>query len=287
LPRRRTIDTPSWQKPDPRHHRGESRGLSAAILVLLGGLLAPVQLRYRAAQLECARFHEVIAGKVQTETAGRRRVETLGRDGIWTLRATDDGGEIALEGWYDTLSVWRAAADGKLTGDTDGLIGGRYRVRLTPIGGMAVVSRPFIPDELREVTDLSRALEDLLPPLPSPGLEPGETWSDSAGLEIRRLPDSAAAEGPIVRLQVHDRHLAMQAPLQGDTASVELRQTTEESGQIDWAPGVGLLRRQREIVVETAIPPRGPVRQPVRSRLEQHISITRMAREAAPPARCQ
>ncbi len=287
MPRRRTIDTPSWQKPDPWHHRGERRGLSAAILVLLGGLLAPVQLRYRATQLECARFHEVIAGKVQTQTAGRRRVETLGRDGIWTLRATEGGEEIALEGWYDSLSVWRAASDGKLTGDTDGLIGGRYRARLTPTGAITIASRPFIPDELREVADLSGALEDLLPELPPRGLEAGETWSDSAGLEIRRLPDSAAAGGPIVRLQVHDRRVAVKAPLEGDTASVELRQTTEESGQIDWAPAVGLLRRQREIVVETAIPPRGPIRQPVRSRLEQHISITRLSPAAAPRARCQ
>jgi hypothetical protein len=287
LPLRQTIDTPSWRKPDSWHHRGERRGLSAAILVLVGGLLAPVQLGYRAAELECARFHEVIAGKVQTETAGRRRVETLGRDGTWTLRATEREGEIALEGWYDSLSVWRAASDGKLTGDTDGLIGGRYRVRLTPSGAITVVSRPFIPDELREVADLSGALEDLLPQLPPRGLEPGETWSDSAGLEIRRLPDSTAAGRAILRLQVHDRHVAAKAPLEGDTTSVDLRQTTEESGQIDWAPGVGLLRRQREIVVETAIPPRGLIRQPVRSRLEQHISITRMRPAAAPRDRCR
>jgi hypothetical protein len=228
----------------------------------------------------------VIAGKVQTETAGRRRLETLGRDGIWTLKATEAGDEIALEGWYDSLSVWRAAADGKLTGDTDGLIGGRYRVRMTPSGMMTIASRPFIPDELREVADLSGALADLLPRVPPRGLEPGETWSDSAGLEIRRLPDSGGTGGPIVRLQVHDRHVAVNAPLEGDTGSVDLRQTTEETGRIDWAPGVGLLRRQRDIVVETTIPPRGPIRQPVRSRLEQHISITRVKPGAAPRARC-
>jgi hypothetical protein len=286
LLRLRTIDTPSWQKPDPWRHRGERRGLSAAILVLLGGLLAPVQLQYRAVQLQCARFHEAIAGKVQTETSGRRRVETLGRDGIWTLRATEAGEEIALEGWYDSLTVWRAAADGKLTGDTDGLIGGRYRVRMTPSGIMTIVSRPFIPDELREVADLSGALEDLLPPVPPRGLESGETWSDSSGLEIRRLADSVGAGGPIVRLQVHNRDVAVKAPLEGDTGSVEMRQATEETGRIDWAPGAGLLRWRRDIVVATAIPPGGPIRQPVRSRLEQHISITRLKPGAAPRARC-
>jgi hypothetical protein len=256
------------------------------MLVLLGGLLAPVQLRYQAKQLECARFHEVITGRVQTQTAGKRRVERLGRDGIWTLRATQDREAIALVGWYDSLSVWRAASDGKLTGDTEGLIGGRYRARLTPDGAITILARPFIPDELREVADLSGALEDLLPQLPPHGLEPGETWSDSAGLEIRRLPDGSTAQGPILRLQVNDRHVAVNAPLEGDTASVELHQTTVETGQIDWAPGVGLLRRKREIVVETAIPPRGQIRLPVRSRLEQHISITRLPPAAAPRARC-
>jgi hypothetical protein len=257
------------------------------MLVLFGGLLAPVQLQYRATQLECTRFHETITGKVQTQTAGRRRVERLGRDGLWTLRATADGDAIALEGWYDSLSVWRAASDGKLTGDTDGLIGGRYRARLTPTGVITVVSRPFIPDELKEVADLSGALEDLLPQLPPQGLEPDQTWSDSAGLEIRRLPDSAAAGRPIVRLEVHDRHVAVTAPLEGDTASVELHQTTVETGRIDWSPEVGLLRREREIVVETAIPPAGQIRQPVRSRLDQHIRIARLTRVSRPGARCR
>jgi hypothetical protein len=256
------------------------------MLVLFIGLLAPVQLRYRPAQLECARFHEVIEGKVQTQVAGRRRVEPLGRDGIWTLRAAERGSDIEVEGWYDSLTVWRGASDGKLIGDTDGLIGGRYRIRLTPEGSSTVVSQPFIPDELREVADLSGALEDLLPPVPPLGLEPGQTWSDSAGLEIRRLPDSAAAGKTIVRLAVHNQRLATKAQLQGDTTSVDLRQTTEEQGQIDWSPEGGLLRRQRDIVVETEIPPRGQVRRPVRSRLEQHISITRLTAGSAPQARC-
>ena len=256
------------------------------MLVVLAGLLVPTQLRYRAAQLDCVRFHEVIAGKVQTQTSGRRRMETLGRDGIWTLRAAEREGQIEVEGWYDSLSVWRAASDGKLTGDTDGLIGGRYRMRLSPEGAVTMVAEPFIPDELREVADLSGALEDLLPPVPSSGLEPGQTWSDSAGLEIRRLPDSVTAGRPIIRLAVHVRRLATKAPLQGDTVSVELHQTTEESGQIDWVPETGMLRRERHIVVETAIPPAGPVRRPVRSRLEQYISISRLT-EAAPQGRCR
>jgi len=257
------------------------------MLVLLGGLLAPIPLHYRAAQLDCARFHERITGKVQTQTAGRRRVERLGRDGIWTLRAREDGDAVALEGWYDSLSVWRAASDGKLTGDTDGLIGGRYRARLAPSGAITIVAQPFIPDELKEVADLSGALKDLLPQLPPSAIEVGQTWADSAGLDIRRLPDSGSARGPIVRLEVHDRRLAVTAPLEGDTASVELHQTTVESGRIDWSPRVGLLRRQREIVVETAIPQGGQIRQPVRSRLEQHISITRLVPGAGSRARCR
>ena len=65
-----------------------------------------------------------------------------------------------------------------------------------------------------------------------------------------------------------DRH----APVRGDTIAIAARQVTVEEGRVDWAPGLGLLRRVRHIVVETSVPAGGPVRQALRSRLEQEVS---------------
>jgi hypothetical protein len=52
---------------------------------------------------------------------------------------------------------------------------------------------------------------------------------------------------------------------------------TVEDGRLDWDPKRGLLRRVRHIVVETSVPAAGPVRQPLRSRLEQDVRVSRVA----------
>jgi hypothetical protein len=42
-----------------------------------------------------------------------------------------------------------------------------------------------------------------------------------------------------------------------------------------WHPTVGLLRRERRIVVETTVPASRTVRQPVHSKIEQRITLER------------
>ena len=254
----------------------------AAAAVAAPGLSAvhstqpPADFRYTAAQLQCARFEENSRGRVVVESAGRRRQETVGRSGRWSLRARDTASSIALEAWYDSLSVWREGPEGKSIPDTDGLLGGRYRGLLTSAGRYAVVARPFIPDEVAEVAELGGALEDLLPPLPTAPLEVGQKWGDSTGLELRRLPDSVAAGGVVHRLRLRVRTEAQLAAVRGDTLTVPAQQVTLEEGQLDWAPRVGLVRRVRHIVVESTIPAGGPLPQAVRSRLEQDVTLVRL-----------
>jgi hypothetical protein len=67
----------------------------------------------------------------------------------------------------------------------------------------------------------------------------------------------------------------------GDTVPVPLTQTTTEQGTLLWDPGVGLVERRREILIETSIPAAGRIRTPVRSRVVQHVTLTRL-----PPAAC-
>ncbi|HEX3236636.1 MAG TPA: hypothetical protein VHR41_20755 [Gemmatimonadales bacterium] len=240
----------------------------------------PVDFRYTAAQLQCARFEEISRGRVLVETAGRRRQETVGRSGRWSLRASDSAAGIALVGWYDSLSVWREGAAGMSIPDTDGLLGGRYRGVLTPAGGYSGLASPFVPAEVAEVVELGGALQDLLPPLPTTPLEVGQRWADTSGVELRRLPDSMAAGRVVQRLHLRARAESQLAAVRGDTLSIPTHQVTVEDGQLDWVPQIGLVRWVRHIVVESIIPAGGPVPQPIRSKLEQDVRLSRLTAPA-------
>jgi len=62
----------------------------------------------------------------------------------------------------------------------------------------------------------------------------------------------------------------------GDTVPIPVRQTVEEEGDIYWSPESGLVRRLRAITIEATVPAGGRVRQPVRSRVEQRVELTRL-----------
>jgi len=246
----------------------------------------PVLFRYSASHLQCARFGETSTGTLEAETGGRRRRETIGRSGVWNFRAAAVAGEIALEGWYDSLAVWRESPEGKLVPDTDGLIGGRYRGRLSPSGEYRSEGVPFVPDEVAEVADMRGAAGDLLPLLSPAGLDVGQVWRDSAGLEIRRLPDSTAGTRVVLRLLLHARTSLHQARLPGDSSSIETQQMSVENGRVSWDAAAGLLHRERHIVVETTVPAGGPIRWPVRSRLVQDVTLSRLASDRPAPGSC-
>lgn len=255
----------------------------SALLILVvatGGANAqapPVaaRFRYTAPHLDCASFAEHSTARLDGQTGTRVRRETITRDGLWRMRATAAKRGIAIEAWYDSLALVRETAQGTLTPDTDGLLGGRYRGTLSPTGAYIPRARPFIPDPVAEVAELSRAMEDLLPPLPPAALAVGQRWTDSSGLELRRLADSSAGGRTIQRLELESRTESHQADVRGDTLALPASQTTEEEGRVAWDPDRGLLRRERHIVVETSVPAGGPLKQPLRSRLEQTVVLDR------------
>jgi hypothetical protein len=213
---------------------------------------------------------------LEAETGLRRRRETLTRDGLWRLRGSPVPAGISIEAWYDSLAVSRTSPEGVLTPDTDGLLGGRYRGTLSSAGRYTADTRPFVPDEVAEVSDLGAALDDLLPPLPPSALAVGEHWRDGSGLELTRLPDSVAAGRPVRRLALRSSGESRRATVRGDTTAIPARQVTVEQGEVDWDATVGLLRRTRHIVVETSVQAGGPLRAPLRSRLEQDVVVERV-----------
>ncbi|HEU4649381.1 MAG TPA: hypothetical protein VFS33_10000 [Gemmatimonadales bacterium] len=262
-------------------------GKRVAALGLIGAALFPPEPpRYSAAQLECAQFEQTVRSEIATSLSGAPRRETAGIAGRLVVRAAPGGRDsLRVEAWFDSLSVWRRSAEGTLEPETDGLIGGRYRGTLAPFGRYRAEARPFVPDELAEVADLSTVLDDLFPRLPPAPLAVGQAWADSNGLEIRRLPDSAAASGePLLRFRLTDRRKAQEAAVKGDTVPIQLQQTMREEGTFTWHPRDGLLRRDRQVTVETNIPAGGRVRRPVRSRIEQRIVLERLSERAACPA---
>jgi hypothetical protein len=231
---------------------------------------------YRAEQLNCARFLETAESKILTQSGGRGREQTAGRTGVWQFRAVSSRSGVALEAWLDSLGLWRRSAETTIRPETDGLIGGRYRGTLSPEGTYSSEVRPFIPDEVAEVAGMGNALDDFFPPLPRGGrLKPGQTWSDSVGVTIRRLPDSALSGISLYRLALEIRGHTASAKTQADTLPLQLQQTSQEHGSYVWHPTLGLLRRERRILVETTVPPGKTVRQAVRSKIEQHITLER------------
>ena len=260
-------------------------------ITLLPGTLPPAKpwqesaVGYTANQLDCARFLETVVSEILTQAAGRTRRQTSDRRGVWQFRAGPPSDDVALEGWLDSLVLSRSSPEATITPDTDGLLGGRYRGALSRTGVYTSRVRPFVPDEVAELAEMSGALDDFFPPLPSRALKPGEEWTDSLGLTIRRLPDSALSGVPLLRFGLESRRESRAAPTPVDTLPIKLRQKTEERGEFVWHPLLGLLRRDRRIVVETTVPPSRSVRQAVRSKVEQRITLVRDLTQGAGCAR--
>lgn len=261
-----------------------SVALTVAVLIAglpLGAQTTPINLRYKASQLDCARFFETGDSDILTQSGGRGPMQTAGRRAVWRFRAASAGDGVTLVGWLDSLAVWRRSVETTISPDTDGLLGGRYRGTLSNTGAYVSQARPFIPEEVGEVAGMATALDDFFPPLPRRALAPGESWTDSLGLTIRRLSDSSLSGVLLYRFALEARREARSAAIPGDTLPLDLRQISQERGSFVWHPFLGLLRRDRRIVVETTVPPGRTVRQTVRSKIEQRITLVRDL--AAPP----
>jgi len=249
-----------------------------AVALLFAWRPAPAQqslLRYTAQQLDCARFLEISESRIVTQTGGRTRRQTSVRRGTWQFRGTPSDSGVVLEGWLDSLTITRRSEEAAINPDTDGLLGGRYRGTLSPRGDYTPRAHPFVPDEVAEVAGMATALDDFFPRLAGRVLGVGDVWTDSAGLTITRLPDSALSGVPLHRFEIDRREEAQAAPPVADTVPLELEQKSVERGQFVWHPFLGLVRRSRTIVVETTVPASRTVRQTVRSKVEQRITLTR------------
>jgi hypothetical protein len=211
-------------------------------------------------------------------SSGVPREESLGRDGVVLFRVRGEEPRLSFEAWYDSLVVWRSMPEGRVEPDTDGLIGGRWRGRLDGRGAAALDQKPFMPPEVLQAADLSDLFADFLPPLPPVPLEVGARWQDSTGLEIERLPDSTAGPGTVARYRW--RAVTAGGPARADSG-MRLDETVVDDGAVVWKDGVGPVHWARSIEIESSIARGGGIRSPLRTRMVQRITVSRLARHPA------
>ena len=251
------------------------------VSVLTGARRSTPIPRYQAEQFECSVWVQQIRSDLRTEAA-RSEKGQAGRDAVWSFRASVAADSVALEGWFDSLVVWREIDGERQAPNTDGLIGGRYQGRLGPLGGFRLVSGPFIPEEIRPVADLSDAATDLFPLLPLSPLSVGVTLADSGRPAFTRLPDSVAQQGRIQRYRLsRSRRIASTRRMQ-DTMTVRVEEEETENGVWTWDPAAGLLGWNRRVVVDLTIPAQGTLRRAVRTRVDQQISLVRAPGRSCP-----
>lgn len=253
------------------------RPVALALGAALLGAAGPAQdgrPRYSADLLADAVFDQRLRSEVRTQAGGSARTERVGRDARVEVRVRLVDGTLALEAWFDSLRLWREGPEGRVMPDADAVVGGRYRGVLTPEGMLTLHTRPFVPDELLEVTDLREVLGEFLPRLPDVPLVPGAVW-DASGFRIVRRPDSTAGA---TRLQRY-RWSRVQADTaeQGLTDSLRywVRSTLEEEGDLVWHPTLGPLVWHRQSTMEMEIPADGAVRRAARTRMTEESWVWR------------
>ncbi|HET7042608.1 MAG TPA: hypothetical protein VFI13_11335, partial [Gemmatimonadales bacterium] len=160
---------------------------------------------------------------------------------------------VAIEAWWDSLTLSRRAAGELLTPDAGGVIGGRYRGLLRPDGRFVRTDAPWIPDDVAEVSDLSVALDDLFP-------------ADS-GVTILRLADSAG----VARYRIRSGQV-VNAPAAGDRPFDAVESQTSD-GVAAWG-AAGLLSWDRTVHAETRV--RETAQRTFRSVANQRIELRRV-----------
>lgn len=220
------------------------------VLANPGAAQAPA---YDARTVGCARFAESVRSTVQSSYGSVRRTERVGRDGVLVIRARPDSGGLAVEAWFDSLTMFREGPEGRVVPDAEGILGGRYRGTLDPWGDYFAEVTPFVPAAIREVFDFSRVGLHFFPPLPRVALAPGQEWSDGAGLTIWRVADSAAAGGTVARYRWTRREAWEEGVAAGDS-TVPIHRTEVENGTLGWGDAIGPLGWESSVVAAIEFP---------------------------------
>lgn len=235
-----------------------TRRQTALLLALLPALTPQVPPpRYSADLLECAAFRESVRTEIHSETGTLVRQETAGRDGLLVVQAIRTDSGIVITAWYDSLAVWRQGPEGRITPDAEGLLGGRWRGTLSPLGHYTGVDVPFIPDEVAEIADLRGVVGDFFPRLDAGLLKAAPPRDSRYAWSFKARADTVGAVN--------------------DTLELPMRRESEEEGALTWDQRLGPVQWERAVTVNGSIDAAGPIRRSIRSVVTQRIRVTRVA----------
>lgn len=255
--------------------------MSVAMLVLIGFAAteasAPGAPRYAPLLLDCARYQVQVESEIVIQAGRQRTREHASRQGVMVLKASPADSLVKLEAWFDTLTLWREGSGERLTPDTDGLVGGRYRGVLTPLGGFTSTDTPFIPDEVAEIADLRNALGDLLPQLPATPLKLGGSWKDDFGTVISRTTDARIGGRPVERYRLVRHSTREESRVLPDSTEVSANRVENESGVYSWSSELGVIRWERDLSEEVSVPAGGLVKQAFKTGIGQKVTLSRLA----------
>ncbi|MES2305451.1 MAG: hypothetical protein V4558_08085 [Gemmatimonadota bacterium] len=226
---------------------------------LLALLFAP---RYPVRALDGASFTESIRTEAITRISNSSRRRLVAREAHFS--STLHGDTLVVSADSVTLSE---LADGhSRTLDTDGFVGGLYRLLVDSIGRSTLIERPFVPDDIVEVSDLSRAMDDFLPPLPPELAIDGSI--DAGGRTWHRTADSSGMRRFRWSLRLsQDRTEAV-----GDSVPATIAGESRESGAMAWSPTRGPLAWTRRIESDITTRLRG---QTIMASVVQRIDVRR------------
>ena len=227
---------------------------------LLGALVAP---GYPVAALNHAQFTESVRTDALTRAGTVELRRLVARDARFALTLHGDTLVVSA----DSVALTEVADGRSRRLDTDGFVGGRYRLGLDSSGQATLWQRPFIPDEIADVSDVSRAMDDFFPPLP-PGMAPGGATADAAGRQWRRLADSAGTQ----RFRWTMVTLRDTSRVANDTVAVLMREETHEASALAWSSTRGPLVWTRQIESDVTTRLRGRT---VRATISQRIEVRR------------
>lgn len=227
---------------------------------LAGVLLAP---SYPVRALNGARFAEEIRTEAVTRIEANERRRLLARDARFGVTLHGDTLVVSA----DSVSLGEVADGRSRAIDTDGFVGGRYRLTLDSTGLATLWQRPFVPDELAEVSDVGRAMDDFFPPLP-PRIVPLGEATDRAGRHWRRLGDSSGVQ----RFRWSHRSSGDGAQVVADTVPALVQEATREESALAWTVARGPLAWTRQIESNVTTRLRGRT---IRASVVQRIVVSR------------
>ena len=232
-------------------------GAMSAIVLL--GVGAGARAQVASSRTNAAHYSESIRATVVTRTGATVRERRVLRD----IRYTVEPRDTQLLVTADSISLVEVVNGVSRRLDVDAVIGGRW----TLAGGSAksVTDRPFVPAEVREVSDIAVAMDDFWPPA-MPTMAVGAE-ARLGHVDWERLADSAS----------HQRHRWKRRTgidsvrLSGDSVPMQVSERMEESGSVA-SVGARAVAWRRDVRTTVVTGIRGRV---VRAEVEQAINVRR------------